>query len=142
MSKALPIVDGRRFGCTACGNCCMEPGYVYMTGEEVERIATHLALSERAFKAKFRVQYERASKEWFIDALDGKGCPLLDADRKCSVHPVKPRQCSTFPFWDELLDDAARWEASKSFCPGLDAPKGELYDRGRILAIRAGWLGT
>lgn len=120
----------------------MEPGYVYMSSEEVDRIAAHLALSVRAFKERFRVQYERSSKEWFIDALDGKGCPLLDTERKCSVHPVKPRQCSTFPFWDELLADAVRWEASKSFCPGLDAPKGELYDRGRILAIRAGWLGT
>ena len=120
----------------------MEPGYVYMTPAELTRIAAHLGLSERGFKKQFSVLFDRSTQEHLLDATDGKGCPLLDGERRCTVHAVKPRQCSTFPFWEELLDDAAAWEDTKKYCPGLDAPKGELYTRGQITAIRAGWLGT
>jgi uncharacterized protein len=120
----------------------MEPGLVYMTDEELARIAKHLDLSVMRFKKKYDVRRENDEGEWYIDALDGKGCPLLSEERRCMVHPVKPTQCATFPFWPEMLDDAGEWEAAKSFCPGLDAPEGELYAKSRITAIRAGWVGT
>jgi Fe-S-cluster containining protein len=120
----------------------MEPGLVYMTDEELERIAHHLELTAAKFRAKYRVTREDDSDEWFIDAQDGRGCPLLSKDRRCMVHPVKPVQCATFPFWPEMLDDVKVWDSAKTFCPGLDAPEGELYTKARITAIRAGWIGT
>jgi Fe-S-cluster containining protein len=109
---------------------------------ELEKIAEHLGLTPSKFKRKFKVKLEEQSGEWYIDAQHGGGCPLLTEELTCSVHPVKPLQCATFPFWDEMLDDAGEWEAAKSFCPGLDAPGGQLYTRGQIAAIRAGWTGT
>ena len=120
----------------------MQPGYVYMDQEEVARVAAHLGMTANALKRKYRMRRDDGSDEWYIDALHGKGCPLLTRDGLCSVHPVKPKQCSSFPFWSEMLEDGSEWEAAKSFCPGLDAPWGELYDRGRIKAIQAGWLST
>lgn len=138
----LPIVDGRRFGCTACGNCCMQPGFVYITRTELARIASHLEVAPAELRARHNMGYEASLRAWYLDATDGKGCPLLTAERRCSVHPVKPKQCATFPFWPEMLDDAEEWESVKSYCPGLDAPEGQLYDRARITRIRAGTSGT
>src|SRR5215213_1910712 len=38
--------EGLRFTCTQCGNCCTGgPGYVWISEEEVKRLAAHLKLS-------------------------------------------------------------------------------------------------
>ncbi len=136
MSEALPILQGRRFQCTQCGNCCFEPGYVYMSAEEVKAIAEHLSMSKDRFKARYRVRWDPPSRQWIIDATHGLGCPLLTEDRRCSVQPVKPMQCQTFPFWDEMIDDAKEWESAKTFCPGLDAEGGRLYSKEEIDRVR------
>jgi hypothetical protein len=140
MAGALPILDGRRFGCTRCGACCMEPGFVYIDEEELAKIGAHLELERDALIARYKI--DREGKRFVIDASDGSGCPLLTSGKECSVQRVKPKQCSTFPFWPEMIDDAAEWEHAKSFCPGMDSAQGKIYSRGEILAIRAGWMGT
>lgn len=120
----------------------MEPGVVYISSEELERMASYLAVTAAAFRRRYKVQREGPKGALYIDAEDGRGCPLLSADRRCMVHPVKPGQCAAFPFWSDLLEDDAAWEAAKAFCPGLDAPAGRLYSRGEIAAIREGWITT
>lgn len=120
----------------------MEPGVVYMTPAELARIAEHLELSRPAFKRKYAVTWDRDSRQWSIDALDGRGCPLLTGDRGCSVHPVKPSQCATFPFWSEMLDDVIEWEVAKTFCPGMDARNGRKYSKQEIESIRTGRAST
>jgi len=38
--------DGLRFNCTQCGNCCTGgPGFVWISVEEVVRLAAHLKMS-------------------------------------------------------------------------------------------------
>ena len=136
MSAPLTVLQGRRFGCTQCGNCCFEPGYVYMSSSELQAIAEYLQMSKERFRARYLARWDPASRQWMIDATHGHGCPLLTEDRGCSVQAVKPMQCQTFPFWDEMLDDARTWEEAKSFCPGLDAPEGRLYSAEEIRRIR------
>jgi uncharacterized protein len=118
----------------------MEPGYVYIDDGELPKIAAHLG--EKIEQLIARLKMVRENGRWMIDASDGNGCPLLKTDRTCSIHDVKPKQCATFPFWRDLLDDDQEWESAKAFCPGMDAPQGKIYSRGEILAIRAGWTGT
>jgi uncharacterized protein len=59
-------------------------------------------------------------------------------DGGCSVHPAKPVQCRTFPFWPELVDDAVEWHKTAAFCPGIE--KGELvqieFAQGEAKAMR------
>jgi Fe-S-cluster containining protein len=134
--RPLPIVDGRRFGCTRCGHCCLQPGFVYFSPREVTAIAAHLGISEARFTRDHDLRWLPALRQWALDAQDGRGCPLLTSEQLCSVQPVKPVQCRTFPFWPELLDDAERWEATKRYCPGLDAEGGRLFTEAEILAQR------
>lgn len=115
----------------------MEPGWVFFSERELKAMAAHLTLSVPKFMKRFGVT-EEGEGRWGIDARDGGGCPLLDDAQGCSVQPVKPLQCSSFPFWPELLDDALAWDEIKRYCPGLDAKKGRLYSEDEILEIRLG----
>ncbi|MFO0723757.1 MAG: YkgJ family cysteine cluster protein [Myxococcota bacterium] len=131
----LSIARGRRFECTRCGNCCQKDGIVLTSEAEIARMAKALGKTSGEFWRDYRVQTDADSGRPFFEAADGKGCPLLTKDRLCSVHAVKPAQCSAWPFWSEMIADRAEWEAAKSFCPGLDAPKGRKYKRLEIIQI-------
>lgn len=120
----------------------MEPGFVFFTHDELQAMSDHLGLSVAEFQMEFRVKWDPGAERWEIEAKSGYGCPLLDPARGCRVHPVKPVQCQTFPFWDELLDDDVAWVTAKGYCPGMDAPAGRLYSREEIAAIRKEERGT
>ncbi len=46
--------DGLRFRCTACGQCCTgEPGHVWVTKDEIKRIAKTRGVSTHVFKQRF-----------------------------------------------------------------------------------------
>lgn len=136
MPKPLPILDGRRFGCTQCAKCCTLPGFVFISWRELAAMATHLDMDCDTFREHAQVRWITDLGGWTIDTTDGKGCPLLEPEGGCRVHPVKPAQCRAFPFWPEMLDDACVWEQSKSYCEGLDALEGRLYTRDEIGFMR------
>jgi uncharacterized protein len=106
-----------------------------MYEEEEARIAAHLGLTVSAFREKYAVEWEEDAGQHALVAKDGRGCPLLTADRRCSVHEVKPVQCSAWPFWSEMIEDRKVWDEAKAFCAGLDAEGGRRYTRAEILAI-------
>ena len=98
-------------------------------------MAAHLGLEEPAFRARYGVRFDPDLGEPFIEAEGGAGCPLL-GEAGCAVHAVKPSQCRTWPFWDELLEDELAWAAAKSECPGID--EGRLYSPAEIAVLRRG----
>lgn len=132
--RRLPIANGRRFGCTRCGHCCLEPGFVYLSESELSAIASALGLEAAAFRDRYGVKWMEEADRWAIDASDGTGCPLLDRG-SCRVHAVKPAQCRSFPFWPELIGDARAWAETKRYCPGLDT--GPLHSEAQILELSA-----
>lgn len=56
-----------------------------------------------------------------------KQCPFLEEGR-CGIHPAKPTQCRSFPFWPEFVEQTDNWEGLKDYCPGIG--KGELIQIG------------
>lgn len=112
-----------------------------MTFEEMKAMAEYLGMAVAVFKARFKISWDGDTKKWMIDA-NPSGCPLLTVDRGCSVHPVKPMQCQTFPFWTELIDDETAWSEAKTYCPGMDAAGGRLYSAEEIRAISEERRGT
>ncbi len=115
---------GLRFECTQCGNCCTNHGdytYVYLAEADVEAIAAHLGLSRRSFLARYCTR-----EDGFVSLrMDAPACPFLGADRRCAIYPVRPKQCATWPFWRENLDDKATWDGPvRDCCPGIG--RGEL----------------
>ena len=115
--------EGVRFACQPdCGKCCTRHGeydYVYLEGDDVARLAAHLELPVR----EFRAQWTKKDDGHTILKMDGPACPFLRGTR-CSVYAARPAQCGTFPFWRENLKTRAAWDELGTFCPGVGA--GEL----------------
>jgi Fe-S-cluster containining protein len=40
-------------------------------------------------------------------------------DQNCSIHPVKPPMCKTWPFIESVLIDVENWQIMAAFCPGM-----------------------
>src|SRR5690625_4256769 len=103
--------DGLSFKCTQCGNCCSgPPGYVWFTGDEEAQMAEYLGVDIKEFRKRYaRNQMGR----WTLDEVKKNGkydCIFLKRDgqgkAKCSIYPVRPAQCRTWPFWPENLTSA------------------------------------
>jgi len=84
------------FACRRCGQCCRVPGYVYLTAEDVERIAGYLLMDVEAFTARFTRLGPHRRGLSLVEKEDGS-CVLLDASGSCAIQSVKPAQCEAFP---------------------------------------------
>lgn len=124
--------DGLQFSCTQCGDCCTgRPGYVWVNAEEVTAIARFLELPLEEFSKRYLRRV--GSRVSLIERPNGD-CVFYS--KGCTVYPVRPIQCRTFPFWPENLRRKADWEEAASECPGMG--KGRLYSTEEIARIRKG----
>lgn len=116
---------GLAFSCQGCGDCCRGPGgYVWVTEEEASAIAACLGVS---FK-KFAATMLRTTLAGLALVDDGRGdCPLLGDDGRCRVYEARPRQCRTWPWWEENLVSRERWDAAAERCPGMN--RGETHSQ-------------
>ena len=112
-----------RFECQAgCIRCCEQKGFVYVTREDIARLAEHLEITCAEFTRRYLCGTAPLLR--FRKPRD-KQCPFLLADG-CSVHAIKPFQCSSFPFWPELLESAAERREAAKYCQGMN--KGPLVN--------------
>jgi len=120
MTRDLWYADGLSFECQQCGGCCGGfPGYVWLTDEEIERIASHLGLEVDAFLEKYT---KRVMARHTFTEVENYNCVMLK-DGGCSIYEVRPVQCRTFPFWDENLDERSDWDSAARHCPGMNKGK-------------------
>jgi hypothetical protein len=119
---------GLRFECQpGCTACCRQKGYVYLTDEDLPRMAEFLGMTVAAFERQY---VYRSPSLVRLRVPHASPCHFL-REGGCSIHPAKPLQCSVFPFWPELVEDRREWKKAAQYCPGMG--KGELI---RIEAAR------
>jgi uncharacterized protein len=108
--------DGLRFECTRCGKCCTgAPGFVWVTDAEVEAIAEFRGeLIEEVLGLYTRLADNRRTLR---EKANGD-CVFYDREAGCTVYPVRPQQCRTWPFWESNVAAEADWERTKKECPG------------------------
>jgi Fe-S-cluster containining protein len=105
-----------RFQCQpGCIKCCEEKGFVYVSPSDIVRLADFLGMTETGFKARYVYSTKNVSR---LRVPRHSYCPFL-TPQGCSVHPAKPIQCRTFPFWPELVNDKKEWNATAKWCPGM-----------------------
>ncbi len=117
MSEQPWYKDGLRFTCTQCGDCCTgEPGYVWVTEEEMKQIAEYRGISI----GELRINHTKlVSGRVSLREFANGDCTFFDgATRKCTVYPVRPAQCRTWPFWNSNLESEEAWKDVVSVCPG------------------------
>jgi Fe-S-cluster containining protein len=125
-----------RFACQpGCTRCCDTQGFVYITENDLRRMARYLRLTAEAFEEKYVVRYRHVLR---LRKPRESQCHFL-TESGCSVHVVKPVQCRTYPFWPELVEDRSAWDEEASRCPGIH--QGELIQIGVACEI-AGEMKT
>jgi len=112
-------MTGVRFECQpGCTNCCEQQGFVYLTEEDLNRIAEYVGTTAREFERRHVYRTKHLLR---LRVPRYQQCHFL-RDGGCSIHAVKPVQCRIFPFWPELVDgkNAKReWKKTAAWCPGI-----------------------
>ncbi|HOX37559.1 MAG TPA: YkgJ family cysteine cluster protein [Candidatus Brocadiia bacterium] len=124
--------EGLRFECGRCGDCCRgEPGVVWVTRTEREAIAAFLDKPLAEFDREFvrLAAFGRSLKEH-----PNGDCYMWRDGVGCSIYPVRPRQCRTFPFWNVYLGSPEDWSRAARRCPGVN--HGKLHTAAEIERIR------
>lgn len=135
MAKEKWYSSGLRFTCTQCGNCCSgDPGYVWATKEEIRRISEFLGREDGWLP---KTQLRRVGLRYSLTEKKDGDCVFLNREggkSMCSIYPVRPLQCRTWPFWNSLLRDPESWAEAATTCPGMN--NGANHDFVRIEHVR------
>jgi uncharacterized protein len=108
------------FICKMCGDCCKGYGGTYVSKADVAAISAHIRSDPRRFVADFcKISGGRPVLR------QGKNGYCIFWDRKCTIHPVKPKMCREWPYIESVLIDASNWKIMADSCPGIqrDAPE-------------------
>ena len=112
-----------RFQCQpGCTRCCEQQGFVYLTEEDLTRLAAYLGMTDAEFERRYVYRTKNLRR---LRVPRHAQCEFLEAGG-CRVHLAKPMQCRSFPYWPELIDDRKAWHKTGSWCPGIG--KGELVN--------------
>lgn len=57
-------------------------------------------------------------------------CVFYDAQVGCTIYPVRPRQCQTWPFWQGNVKTPEDWQETCEICPG--SGQGKLFSAEEI----------
>jgi len=124
---------GLRFSCSRCSSCCRhESGYVYLSENDLSRLADELKMEYTAFIATWCrwVSFERDSERLALKEKSNFDCIFWKDPAGCTVYRARPLQCRAFPFWDNVVCSPEAWKATGGACPGIDT--GELRPREEI----------
>ncbi len=102
------------FNCQKCGDCCLGYGGTFVTEEDIENIAGYIHADPQCFVK----QYCQMSGSRPVLAQGENGyCVFWDGE--CTIHPVKPRMCRSWPFINGVLMDVENWYVMAASCPGI-----------------------
>lgn len=106
--------------------CCRhDPGYVFLSEEDLAGLSGRLQMSRREFEETYCRDVEM---DGYL-RLSLKEQPNNDCvfwiDGGCSVYEDRPLQCRSFPFWPSYLFSAYTWKTLRGYCPGVGI--GELH---------------
>lgn len=147
----LWYAKGLQFQCTSCGNCCTGgPGYIWISSIERKRLADHLKISVDELLKQYcrtiggrislKEKHRNARGEYDciflkeVPAEPGEDGKVRHARRICSIYPVRPLQCRTWPFWEGLLASEEDWDNAARRCPGMN--RGRRWSLQQIHAMR------
>jgi hypothetical protein len=129
--------EGLGFTCTRCGHCCTgEPGFVWVNGEDVNRIAAHCGETPEFITEHYT---RLTSKGMSLVEKDNGDCVFYDRSAGCTIYPVRPRQCRTWPFWESNVSSPEAWKKTCAACPGSGrgelVPADEIIERLKVIRL-------
>ena len=132
MEKTPFYASGLKFSCKRCSACCRyDSGFVYLSENDLERLLAAMKMDKSEF---IQVYCRWVSAGWndgevlSLREKSNKDCILWD--NGCKVYMSRPLQCSTFPFWENILSSSESWEIAATGCPGINS--GDLHTKSAI----------
>jgi len=109
--------DGLRFKCLpGCTSCCAERGWMLFSLIEAGAAAEYLKTTvDRMIADHLLVELPRCYSARHTEM----GACVFLKDDGCRIYPIRPIQCSTWPFWPEHICDADGWAQAGRRCPGV-----------------------
>src|ERR1035437_6963538 len=102
LDPSVWYANGLRFECTQCGNCCSgSPGYVYLTPDDMHRIAAYLKIPldtfTRTYVRRVPGQDSNGQPRYSLVEKFNYDCTFLTRDPKpgggeksgCRIYPVR-----------------------------------------------------
>lgn len=129
--------DGLRFKCTRCGNCCTgEAGFVWVSDEQIAAIAEFRG--ERLEEVTGLYTRREGTRRSLKERANGD-CIFFDREAGCTIYPVRPQQCRTWPFWESNIQSPKTWAEIAAACPGCNQgeliPADEITRRVKVIRI-------
>ncbi len=148
------LENGIEFSCQMCGECCrgFNEGEVYLYQEDILRLADFINIKGKTGLKDFAKKYLKIVDDsfyWKEPGTEGiknyrfktlafrftgedEHCHFLK-ENKCSVHPARPFQCRSFPFWQMMVSSKKNFDNYTKKCKGLQVLKGKFYTKDEIL---------
>jgi len=135
--KTSWYIAGLHFECIQCSHCCSGPqqGFIWITAPEIKFLADFLKISVKQLRQKYLMRI--GIRKTIIEDPTTKDCIFLkniDGRKKCSIYPVRPNQCRTWPFWSDNLTTPSAWNHTAKKCSGIN--RGKFYSFSKIEKIR------
>ena len=125
--------DGLHFECQQCSHCCCdEPGFVYLSQEDLDRLTELTNLSPKDFVEKYCrfVPLYDGSEVLCLNEKENYDCIFQQKTNGCLVYKARPVQCSTYPFWSFIIKSEEAWNNESHECPGIN--KGPIHTKEEI----------
>lgn len=90
----MRIVDGQRFECTRCGDCCRWGGVVRLKPDDIAKLAAHLGIDVESFLDVYT--RNDAGHTVLRNKPESNECVFLRGN-ECGVYEARPRQCREYP---------------------------------------------
>jgi Fe-S-cluster containining protein len=100
------------FSCTSCGKCCKTKGSVWLSPDEISKTSKYLNLDMDTFIANYAHRTLSENELVWMQLKndpEDEACIFLE-DTKCKIYEVRPVQCSTYPFWPNILESEYSWD--------------------------------
>jgi Fe-S-cluster containining protein len=125
MSDQPFYTAGLRFSCKRCSSCCRhESGYVYLSENDLSRLANDLKMEYTAFIQTWCrwVPFDHGAlagtERLALKEKSNFDCIFWNAG--CTAYHARPLQCRAFPFWDLIVSSPQAWETAGRSCPGIN----------------------
>lgn len=125
--------NGLAFSCQQCSGCCRhDPGFVYLSREDLDLFLKILSISQEEFIEKYCrfVPYYDGGEVLCLKEKKNYDCIFWD--NGCTAYEARPVQCRTYPFWSYIIKNEEAWITESKSCPGIN--KGSIHSCGKILA--------
>lgn len=113
--------NGLNFECQRCSFCCgHSPGFVYLSKRDLLALCEFFKMTIKDFVAKYCRWANYYGGTTVLSLQEKKNYDCILWDSGCTAYKARPVQCSTYPFWEWMLEEKSMWDDCAKDCPGMN----------------------